>query len=895
MRWLRYFRREKWDAERAREMEAHLAIETEENIARGMSPDEARFAAKRKLGNETRIREEIYKMNSIGFLETVWQDIRFAIRILKKTPVITTVALLSLALGIGANTAIFSLMNSVMLRMLPVQNPEQLVEVGMQTPRSVRGIAHAYTNPIWEQLRDHQDVFSGIFSWSRNDFDLASGGEAHIVHGIYTSGGYFTTLGVRPAMGRLIMPADDQRGCSGVAVLGYGFWQEHYGGAESAVGTLLRLDSHAFQVIGVTPANFFGTEVGQRFDVAIPICAEAVLRGKDSSLDERSEWWLSVMGRLKPGMNAEQAAVRLNVIAPQIFAASVPNDWPQAGQQAFLKRTFAPLPVGNGLSRLRSQYERPLEILMVIAGLVLLITCANIASLMLARSAARQRETAVRLSLGASRVRLIRQVLTESILLSGAGALLGVFLAKWGEALLVRFVSTTGQKVFLDLSMDERVLGFTAGIGVLTGLVFGALPAMRGTRVSLISAIKGGDAQNAKGHLQFHSGRWIVAVQLALSSVLLVGTGLFVRTFENLVMLDPGFDRNGVLLVSMDVHNANIAPAARASTYGEILDRLQSLPGVISASQTWFTPISGFTWDQPIHVDGYQPPAGVEPVVNFNWMTQDYFSTLRTPLVAGRTFGNGDAATSSPVAIVNETMARRFYSTASPLGKYFSIPNSHAAPSRPIQIVGIVKDSKYDSLREEILPFAYLPLNQMVFVPEDSNFEVRTAARPSAMIPAVGEAIGGVNKAASLGFLTLAQRVDDSLVQERLLATLSGFFGGLALLLTAIGLYGVMSYVVTQRTHEIGIRMALGAHPRSILRLVMRDVALLLAVGAGAGALASLWVTRVLQQLLYGLKSNDGVTIVLAIVALVAVALVTSYIPARRAMRVDPMVALRHE
>jgi putative ABC transport system permease protein len=893
--WLRYFRRNKWDAERAREMETHLAIETEENIARGMAADEARYAALRKLGNQTRIREEIYEMNSIGFLESVWQDVRFAVRILKKTPVITGVALLSLALGIGANTAIFSLMDSVMLRMLPVENPEQLVELGMRTPPFGDGIAHSYTNPIWEQLRDHQDVFSGVIAWSPDQMDLADGGEAQNIQGLYTSGGYFATLGVQPVRGRLITPADDQRGCSGVAVLGNGFWQQHYGGSESAVGSLLRLNGHSFQVVGVTPANFFGTDVGQRFDVAVPICADAVIRGKESFLDRHSTWWLRVMGRLKPGMNADQAAARLNVLAPQIFAAAVPTDWRPEGQQAFVKRTFAPLPGGKGLSRLRRQYERPLEILMVIVGLVLLIACANIASLLLARSAARQKETAVRLSLGASRWRLIRQVLTESVLLSGSGAILGVFFAKWGGALLVRYVTTSQQEVFLDLSMDGRVLGFTIGIGVLTGLIFGALPALRSTRSSLISSVKSGDAQNAKGHAQFRSGRWIVAMQVALSSVLLVGTGLFVRTFRNLVSLDPGFDRNNVLLVSMNVHNSNIATDTRAAAYTQILDHVKSAPGVISASQTLFTPISGYTWNQDIQVEGFQLPAGKEPLVNFNWITPDYFSTMRTPLIAGRTFGGGDTKTSSAVAIVNETMAREFFPNQDPLGKYFRTADDPAKPSKPFEIVGVVKDSKYDSLRDTVEPFVYVPLNQVASVEEFSSFEIRTASSPATMIPTLRDAIGGVSKAASLQFVTMAQQVDDSLAQERLLATLSGFFGGLALLLTAIGLYGVMSYVVTQRTHEIGIRMALGAQPRSILMLVMRDVALLLAAGAGAGAVASLWVTRILQQLLFGLKSNDVLTMILAIAALLAVALLTSYIPARRAMRVDPMVALRHE
>ena len=532
---------------------------------------------------------------------------------------------------------------------------------------------------------------------------------------------------------------------------------------------------------------------------------------------------------------------------------------------------------------------------MVVVGFVLLIVCANIASLMMARAAARQREFAVRLSLGASRARLIRQLLTESLALSTTGALFGILFAQWGSALLVRFVSTTTNRVFLDLSMDGRVLGFAAAMGIVTGLLFGLLPAWRATRVSLTSAMKGGEEQPSESRSQFRSGRWIVAVQVALSLVLLVGTGLFVRTFTNLLTLNPGFDRKNVLMVSVNVHNAGISPGARLAAYTQILDRLKSLPGAVSVGQVWFTPISGMEWNNHIQVEGYQPPSGEEPLVWFDWVTPGYFATLRTPLLAGRNFDSRDTATSPPVAIVNETLARRFFPNVNPIGKYFRIPGPDLSSSQPIQIVGIVKDSKYLSLREETLPFAYVPLTQAPFIPEDSSFLIHTAVSPVSLIPSVREAIGGVNKAASLRFVTLAQQVDDSLVAERLLAMLSGFFGALALLLTAIGLYGVMAYLVTRRTHEIGIRMALGARQGSILRLVLRDSAVLLAAGIAIGIAGAFWITQFVRHLLFGLTAHDTETLAVAVVVLLAVGLLASYLPARRATKVDPMVALRYE
>ena len=898
------------EAEIADELAQHLEDRYQELLALGVKDDEARRTTMEELKEEDLlvrglwpVERDLYRgpivwgKDSGNFFSGIVQDIRYALRLLRKTPLITGVALLSLALGIGANTAIFSLIDAVVLRMLPVQNPEQLARILFRSPGSPRP-RQSVTNPIWEQVRDHQDAFSGVIAWSPQVFDLAKGGEVNNINGIYASGDYFTVLGVRPAAGRLMTASDDVRGCGGVAVLGYGFWQSRYAGAESAVGSLIRLNGHAFPIIGVAQRGFFGTDVGDKLDVAIPTCAEAVLAGKDSSLDVRDDWWLAMMGRLKPGVTVEQADARMKVLSAPVFGAAAPQDWPAKYQDRFRKNTFAILPgaTGTGGFRgLRQEYSQPLEILMFVVALVLLIACANIASLLLARSAARQKEIAVRLSLGASRARLIRQVLTESVVLSGTGAILGVLFARWGSALLVRFVSTQQSQVFLDLKMDSRVLAFTIAITVLCGLLFGILPALRSTRVDAMSAIKEGQSQAAGGRSHSSAVRWIVAAQVALSLILLIGTGLFIHTFANLMTLDAGFDRNNVLMVETNIHNAGIAEPARAPLYGQMLGKLQAIPGVVSASQCWMMPLSGYQWDNSVTAPGHPLPAGVDPDTLLNWVTPGYFETMRTPLLEGRTFDGRDSATSTAVVIVNQLLARRYFGSQSPIGEHL-LGGSEGMLRQPMEIIGVVQDAKYTSLRDDFQPEAYFSLSQIQKnVDEHTTFEIRTAMTPSALIPAVRDALASVNTMASLQFTTLKQQADDSVQQQHLMAVLSGFFGGLALLLTAIGLYGVMAYVVTQRTHEIGIRMALGAQQASILRLVMRDAAIVLAAGTAAGLLSSIWITRLVKGLLFGLTPGDPSTVALAIIALVAVALFACYIPARRAMRVDPMVALRYE
>jgi putative ABC transport system permease protein len=889
------FRRDAVESEAETELRFHFDQQVEKNLKSGLTREQAVRRARLDFGGHEQLKEEIRDARGVNLIETLLQDMRYGLRILGRTPVISGIAVLSLALGIGANTAIFSLIDTVMLRMLPVEKPEELMQVQIREPRSPNEPDSTFTNPLWEELRNRQDFFSGIFSWSLTQFDLAQGGAVHDVNGLFTSGKYFLTLGVRPAAGRLITEADDKRGCPGVAVLRYGFWQDHFGGAQNALGSTLSLDNHNFNVIGVSAPGFFGLEVGNRFDVAIPVCAAEIFDGPKSRLDRRSHWWLTVAGRSKPGVRPDQLKVRLGVVSPQVFSAALPQDWEPKDQQDFLKRSFLAIPAATGTSYLRQQFTQPLHVLMGVVGLVLLIACANIASLMLARASARHKEIAVRKALGASRARLIRQLLTECVLLSTAGALLGVLFARWGTSLLVRFISTGNNSVFLDLSFDWRILCFTGAVAVFTGFLFGVLPAFRSTRVSLTSAMKGGLAVDSESRTKFRPGKWIVASQVSLSLILLVASGLFLRSLVKLVTLDVGFDRNNVLIVRANLHNSKVAPDQQPAMFDEVESRLRALPGVVSASRSVMTPVSNYVWNSDLEVDTPNAPTGDAALAYFNFVSPGYFGTVRTPLLAGRNFNAGDTQTAPRVAVVNEILARRFFPNGDALGKYFRVHTGPGDPAPPIQIVGLAKDAKYESLREEAHPTAYFPIAQITELTEEQVFELRTATRPAVFVPAVKEAVAGVSKAIPLDFSTLAQQVDDSLVQERLLATLSTFFGGLALLLAMIGLYGALSYLVAQRQPEFGIRMALGAPRSSILRLVMRDVILVLACGVTAGSCLALATVGVLQKMLFGLAPHDTFTFIAAVGVLSAVAIVAGYLPARRAMRVDPMVALRYE
>jgi len=817
--------------------------------------------------------------------DTLYQDLHYALRALRSSPGFAAVAILSLALGIGANTAIFSLIDSVMLKTLPVSHPEQLLQV-----RTPAGFDDVFTNPLWEQIRDHQDVFSTLFAYSRTRYNLATGGEVRNVEGNRVSGQYFETLGIHAVLGRTLTSTDDKRGCAGTAVLSHDFWQRAYAGRTDVVGQTISLNGHPFSIVGVTEAGFSGIEVGSAVDVSAPICTEAILDPSTNSLDKRGDWWLRIIGRPQPGISAAQVTARLNTLAPEIFKATLPPNLLHADQQAkYLAGTFNTAPAASGVSGVRSQYRLALLILMVVVGVVLLIACANVANLLLARGAARQREIAIRMALGSGRARLIRQLLTESLLLSFGGAALGVVFAQWGTRLLVGLLSTSRSSVFLNLSVDGRMLAFTAGVATLTGLLFGLAPAWRGTRVQPQTAMKA----NSRGVIEgagFGLAKTLVTIQVALSVVLVVGAGLMLGTFWKLSSLDTGFDRQNVLLVRLDLGNANYPPERRPAAYQEMLDRVRAIPGVRSASMSGQVPIGRGSWQEELDIEGYTPKSRGDVSVMYNSVTPGYFDALRTPLVVGRDFNQYDTPQSPSVAIVNETFARRYYGFANPLGKRFRWrPGSKL--SAPVEIVGVVTDAKYASLREKPLPTMFIPEIQ-VGPRGFANIEIRANID---VVSSVKAAIEAVNRDISLQFATFTAQIEESLVRERLLATLSGFFGGLALLLAIIGLYGVMSYNVARRRNEIGIRMALGAEQSRVLRMVLGEVGVLVFIGLAIGFAAALATTRFVQSFLYGLTPNDPWVFGSAAAVLAIVALVAGYLPARRASRLDPMAALREE
>ncbi len=819
-------------------------------------------------------------------LDSFVHDLRYAVRTLRTSPGFAAVAILSLALGIGANTAIFSLIDAVMLQYLPVSHPEQLLQV----TTGDRG--GSFTNPLWEQVRDRQDVFSGVLAYGQARFNLAPGGEARYSSAIWASGDFFATLGVSAVMGRTFTAADDRRGCPGMAVLSYDFWQREFNGSASVTEKAILLDGHPFQILGVLQPGFHGVDVGRSIDVAVPICAEPILH-PSSQLDQRSSWWLGVIGRPKAGLGPEQVAARLKILSPDIFGATVPTNWQADDQASYRKRTLGTLPAANGLSYLRRQYRPALITLLVVVGVVLSIACANVANLLLARAAKRQREIAIRLALGLSRTRLLRQLLTESLLLAMAGAGLGLLFAQWGSRLLVQLLSSSRAPVFLDLSLNGRVLGFTTGVAAATGLLFGLAPAWRGTRVQPQAAMKENARGVVEGSTRLSLGKVLVMTQVALSLLLLSGAGLLLGTFRRLETLDPGFEPNHVLIVNLDLRNAHYPKERILSARDEMLEHLRAIPGVRSASSSNSTPISGSTWNDSIHVDGYMAKSRTDALVRIYQVGPRYFETLGTPLLAGRDFDRGDTLGAPKVAIVNQTMAKKFFGAASPIGK--SYRDTYPTLGPPIEIIGVVGDAKYESLREAIPATVYRAAGQDEHPYPNAVFAVRAEGVAADLIPSVKTVIEQLNPDISLQFQTLSEQVASSLTRERLLAILSSFFGALALLLATIGLYGVMSYNVARRRSEIGIRMALGAAEARVLRMVLGEVTLLVGVGLLAGLGAALAATRLIATFVYGVTVRDPATLAMAAILLVGVALAAGYLPARRASRLDPMAALREE
>jgi putative ABC transport system permease protein len=885
------FRRERLSREVTKELDFHVTERTDDLVASGIPPREAQRQARRQFGSYALHKEDTWMSDLAGWLESLGADLRYALRGFVKSPGFTIVAILSLALGIGANTAIFSLIDAAMLRDLPVRHPEALQQLRSQG-------SPYFSNPLWEQIRDHQDLFSSVFAWNGTRFNLAPGGETRYINADWVSGDFFATLGLGTALGRPIVASDDRRGCPGVAVLSHAFWMKEYGGSSSVIGKRISFDTHPFEIIGVAQPGFTGLDVGRSEDAFVPLCSETVIRGATGSgLDRRSWRWIRIVGRPKPGVNAAQMKAHLEMLSPTVFTATIPEKWSAEQQQSYTKRTLTSKPASETLSGKNNEMFQPLKVLMAVVGMVLLIACANVANLMLARATVRQREMAVRMALGAGRARLIRQMLTESLLLSLAGAALGLLFAQWGSRLLTMMISTTGNTVWLDLSLHPRLLLFTAAAGTATGVLFGMLPAWRSARVAPIAAMKAQGRGVTEGGSRMRLGKVLVVAQVAISMVLVAGAALMLTTFHNLVTLDPGFRSQGVLLASAGLRGANIAKEHQDAAIGDILNRLRAIPGVRAASMSDMTPIGNMTWNEVIKFDGQALRPGDEAMVFFNAVSDGFLQTLGMQLVAGRDFTPSDNEASQQVALVSEATARRFFGKASPLGRVFTVDEGKAF-GHPRVIVGVVRDHRYHELRTEPPATAFIPYAQreramgMGMYP---SFEVRGAASPLGLVPAVREAVAAVSPAITLDFIPLATQVNESLNQERLLATLSSFFGGLALLLAAIGLYGVLSYNVARRRNEIGVRMALGAAQARVLRMVLGEAGWLAGIGLGLGIAGTLAATQLVSAFLYGVRPDDPPTLGSAAAVLGAIAALAAYLPARRAAMVDPMTALREE
>jgi putative ABC transport system permease protein len=839
-------------------------------------------------------------VNGVNGLELFRHDLRYAVRQLRQSPVFALVAVLSLALGIGANSAIFQLIDAVRLRSLPVQKPQELVSIdfpseayrsGWFSTRSAR-----LTYGHWEQIRTQQQAFTGVLAWSAARFNLSSGGEARYAEGLYVSGEFFRHLGVSPVLGRTFSAQDDSPACGDPgAVLSYAFWQREFGGEARTLGRTLRLDGHPFPVIGVTPPSFFGVEVGNRYDLAIPLCADRLLaEDKKGRIPVPHAWWLSMMGRLKPGWTAERATAHLQALSPAVMQATLPPTYRPDTAKRYLANKLVATPGGSGVSELRRQYERPLWLLLATTGLVLLIACANLANLLLARAGVREREMAVRLALGASRGRLVRQLLAESLLLAVCGAVLGVALAQALGRGLVAFLTTSSNPIFIGIGLSTRLLGFTAAVAVAACLLFGLVPAFRATHLAPAAAMRGAGRGMTAGRERFSLRRALVAAQVALSLVLLFGALLFVGSLRNLLAVNAGFHAEGVLSVSLDLRRLESTKERLPVVYRDLLGRLSNRPGVVSAAQVWFTPVSGSGWNNSVGPDG-AVAGGSGKESYFNRVGPGYFRTLGTPLLAGRDFDDGDTLLSPKVAIVNEVFARKFFGGANPVGRTFRLEAEAGKPEPLFQIVGLVKNTKYYELREDFIPIGFFPVAQDEDPGAGATFVLHTTGSVGQVTRQVKAALAEVSPAIGVEFRPLSEQLRESLLRERLLATLSGGFGLLAGLLATLGLYGVIAYMVARRRNEIGLRIALGADRGRVIRLVLREAALLLAVGLGVGAILAVWAGRAAAALLFGVRPYDVATMATAMALLTAVALASSYVPARRAAGLEPMEALRDE
>jgi predicted permease len=834
-------------------------------------------------------------------MTTLLQDLKYGLRMLARNPGFTAVAVATLALGIGANTAIFSLLNAVMLRELPVQSPAQLVLLGRGRSGGSTDdccSTELYSYPFYREMRQKNQVFSDVSAVLSLLFRRMHGavGESANLESMdvqLVSGAYFPMLGAKPILGRVFTEAEDEpAGGHPVAIASYSWWKRRFGRDPAIVGKTVKLGLTVYTIVGVAQPEFFGTMVGESPDLWVPLSMEKQVSPGWNGLDNKWFQSLYILARLKPGVSAGQAEANANLLARQIWHEHLGPVLSKQQQEDLQHAHIELTPAARGLSRLRFGFSLPLQILMAVVGLVLLIACANIANLLVARATARQREIAVRMALGAERGRLIRQMLTESVLMAFCGGGLGVLFASWASGALLAMVSTGPEPLPLDVAPDARMLAFTLLVSLCTALLFGTVPALRNTRIDLTPALREG-----RGALSAASrsplAKALIVSQVALSLVLLVGAGLFLRTLANLAQVDTGFTKENVLLFGIDPPAVGYKEDSRlVNLYQQIEQRVSTTPGVRAASISFFTFNQG-EWTDPISIPGQTQTPDHDMSVTNNVAGPGYFAVMGIPLMVGRVFGAQDTEKSPKVAVINETMAKRFFPGGSPIGRRFGMGDD-PKHSNEIEVVGVVKDAKNVSLRERPFAEAYFPYTQRMGYYYD--LEVRYSGDPQAIISEVRRAVGELDGNLPVSYQnTLAQQVDQSIASQTLIAQLSTFFGLLAVFLACVGIYGLMSYAVTRRTNEIGIRMALGAGCSKVLWIVMHESLILVGLGLIIGLPAALAADRLVSKMLFGLSPADPPSMVGAGILLLAFAVLASYLPARKASRVDPMVALRYE
>lgn len=827
-------------------------------------------------------------------LDSVWKDLKHAVRLFLNKPGFTVIAVASLALGIGANSAIFLLLDAIRLRPLPVPKSEELVELRVENPRGMRGYFDpehpGLTFAIWEQVRQRQASFSGLAAWSRYRFDIARSGAARYAEGLFVNAGYFHTLAVQPLLGRTFDEADDGSSCAGAsAVVSYSFWQSELGGRADAVGRKLTIAGHPFEIIGVIPPTFSGTEVGRTFDIAIPFCADRILGY--GPRDSPALWWLSVMGRLKPDCPLAKANAQFRAMSPGLFAATLPPQYPGENVKDYLAFRLKGFPAASGVSGLRDRYSMPLYILLTIATIVLCIACANIAGLMLAQAGAREREFAIRFAFGASRRRILQQLLSEGILLGLLSAYFGSLLATLFSRGLVSLLTTEGDRFFVVVKSDWRVLAFLAVLTVMTSIVSGLVPAMRAIQSTPSDAMKNVARTITPDRRRFRLNRLIVAGEIALSLVLLMAAILFGDTLWRLKHVDVGFQQTGLVIARINFPQIDLAADGRLAFKQDLLNQLRSEPSIEAAADSAFT----LGWGNLIHdvwIDGARRTSPV--LARFNFVSSSYFSTVKLPFTEGRDFTPHDTPVSPKVAIVNEAFVAALGLQGSATGTRFRRQATPFEPESTFTIVGVVRNAKYYDVHEDNLPVAFLATSQ------DARWWpapviVRSKGSLLATVSAVKRVVNRLTPDATIEFDTYSNIIGNSVLRERLVATLAACFGLVATVLSLIGVYGVVAYLVEERRREIGIRLACGATSRDVLSLVLGEAARMLLVGLSTGSAVAIWGATYVRSMLFQVRPYEPKALLCAIAGLSAAALAGSYLPARRASTLDPMSTIRDE